>query len=185
MNPFTKVLAAASSDMLYAAGTFFKVKETTAPVKISVPNGGTSGMFDAGEGYEELQPFTELYLENTNAFPVTVEIVVGAGKAVADRLAGEVSAVVVSGSILAEVPDVALNNGAATLLAAANPDRKEIMLQADPANTVTVRIGGATVAAARGFQLPAGAALSLETSAAVYAFAPAAGQKIAPMEVLK
>jgi hypothetical protein len=116
---------------------------------------------------------------------VTVEIVVGAGKAVADRLAGEVSAVVVSGSILAEVPDVALNNGAATLLAAANPDRKEIMLQADPANTVTVRIGGATVAAARGFQLPAGAALSLETSAAVYAFAPAAGQKIAPVEVLK
>ncbi len=75
--------------------------------------------------------------------------------------------------------DVTLNNGAQTLLLSADAPRRRAIVVSDPANTVKNRIGkNGTGGAARGALLQPGPSITLNTSAAIYAYAGAAAQKV-------
>jgi hypothetical protein len=76
------------------------------------------------------------------------------------------------------VTDATLNNGANTVLDAADTTRRSAIVQADPGNTVIIRIALETLAtAAIGHILQPGESLSFDGTAAINAYAGAAGQK--------
>lgn len=78
-----------------------------------------------------------------------------------------------------DAADITLNNGAETTIVAANATTREVIIVADPANTLSIRIGKtAQVGAARGALLGPGASLTLTTSAQICGWATAAGQKV-------
>lgn len=81
---------------------------------------------------------------------------------------------------LDDLADITLTNGGETLLVAADATRREAIMVADTANTVAIRIGKTgQVGAARGVPLQPGQPIVLTTTAAIYGFAGAAGQKVA------
>lgn len=82
------------------------------------------------------------------------------------------------GGDITSFEDVALNNGAITTVLAANALRRSVLLVADPANSVNIRVGGSTTAATTGAELQPGQAISIPASGGVYAYAGAAGQSV-------
>lgn len=79
-----------------------------------------------------------------------------------------------SASAFAGVADVSALAGVATQIAAADAVslEREIIIKNLNANTITMRIAGATAAAGVGHELAPGEAITLNTMAAVYAFNP-------------
>lgn len=92
-----------------------------------------------------------------------------------------------STSSMRDASDVTITTGAATVLFAAAPTDtidRALTVQASPANTETIRLGGSTVSATRGIQLAPGQAYLIDMVAnpvdvtTLYAFAATAGQKV-------
>lgn len=83
----------------------------------------------------------------------------------------------VSADTFTGVADVSALAGVATQIAAADAvnTEREIIIKNLNANTATMRIAGATAAAAIGHELAPGESITLNTMAAVYAFNPGAG----------
>jgi hypothetical protein len=78
-----------------------------------------------------------------------------------------------------DVADVTLNNGAETLILAADGARREAILVSDPANTANLRLGKTgTVDATNGALLQPGGAVVISSGAAIYGYAGAAAQKL-------
>ncbi len=76
-------------------------------------------------------------------------------------------------STVSDAEDIPVTSGSKQQIAAANPNRKELIIQASAdANQCVLRVGGSTVADGRGLKLFAGAGLqgsiTLETTAAVH-----------------
>lgn len=82
-------------------------------------------------------------------------------------------------------PDVVVANGAAAAqILAANTARRSVLIGSLSANTQDVRIGDANIGAAQGQVLQAGLELTLETTAAIYAWtAGGADQTLTLLEV--
>ena len=81
-----------------------------------------------------------------------------------------VSATVNASNTIQCPADVALTAATATVIAAVNTARKELMIKNPSSNTASIRIGSITVAANKGFELEPGESTILTTTAAVYGF---------------
>lgn len=183
-KPF--VIPASGSVKVGIGGNFIKCLTSTGTdgdILLSFEGGATT-KFDVLDKYkfEQNDSFSSFTLENQTAGAITMQIIVGFGDV---DTGGEVS---VSGNVttletaangVGTVADVALNNGAQTLILAADATRTVAIIVADPANTVNIRLGdNGNVGAARGAMLQIGQAYEYKSTAALYAYAGAAAQSV-------
>lgn len=173
MTPLRFTLAAGVPKSWPINGDYFHV--LTAPVDDLIVR------FDSGEpvpvfkGLGFRRYYRDVQLESATGQAVVV--LVGFGT-VADARASanvDVTANVQPGNTLNNGGDVSCAAGAATQLLAADADRLYALIKNVSSNTVTVRIGNATVAAATGCPLEPGETLPIATTAAIYAWNPDAG----------
>jgi len=96
-----------------------------------------------------------------------------------------VSATVNQSNTIQSPADVPLSAAVATVISAANAARKELMIKSPSSNTASIRIGSATVAANKGFEIEPGESVILTTTAAVYGFsAPGESVSITELEFI-
>ncbi len=81
-----------------------------------------------------------------------------------------VTASVATANTIQSPLDVSLTAATASVISAANAARKELMIKNPSTNTASIRLGSATVAANKGFELAPGESVVLTTTAAVYGF---------------
>jgi hypothetical protein len=77
-----------------------------------------------------------------------------------------------------DIADVTLETNAISTLVAADTTRREAIIVADPANTANIRVGGATVTAARGALLQPGGSIIVTSTAIIHGWAVPASQKV-------
>lgn len=102
-----------------------------------------------------------------------------------DRLTGSVAVTSTPPATLDSLADDSIATGATELIAAADSDRHTLIVSNLAANTATFRIGDSGAAAANGIPLAPGETLVLDTSAAVYAYNPAAGAESLAIMAIK
>ncbi len=163
----------------------------TAQFDVAVDNNiGTNDQFtmqktDAltyGPGFEKI------YITNAAQANEWIEFVVTPSKEVFDfevgqdffvsGIAGTVTVEETKAETFATFPDVALANGVATLLIAASTSRRQVHISNLVANGVPIRVGDASVGAARGAEVGIGSTYIIDTSDDVYAFVGSAGKSV-------
>lgn len=135
----------------------------------------------AGMTVRPVGSFNQLYIANDSGTTLQLKITTGRGSVVYGpsqvNVAGAVDAVVQPNNQLLTLPDVAPNPGVLTLLAAAHPDRRALILaDANGSNWGSpIRIGNINTDANTGLAFNGNPPLTLWTSDAVYAFKPSGG----------
>lgn len=127
----------------------------------------------AGLGFRRYYDEIELESATGGAF-----VVLGGFGSVQDARAvinATLNVTVSAGASLVDGGDVAVPSGAATLLLAADATRSYANIMNPSTNTVTLRIGTATVGAANGTPLEPGSTLPIATTAAIYAYQASGG----------
>ncbi|RKQ73109.1 hypothetical protein [Oceanibaculum indicum] len=163
-------LAAGQEITLDATGDFFRVMASDRAFGIAIEDGMVFAV-EAGIGFKmEGEAFSKLRVVETLGLGVTLSIAIGYGVIDDARLviAGSLPTRPTSANGLASVADVSVPATTTALVAAANADRVEIIVQ--NLGGTEMRIGDSAVTAGRGVKLDGGGTLTLTTSAAVYAY---------------
>lgn len=182
MNTYSQVLLA-NVPIVLPGGEVFQLIEAAAACDITFygdnnrPISTARGVM-SGLKVRPKEPFRNVSI--VSATGQTIKAAIGDGDGEYNRTAGEVDSNAVIPAGFEGETDVALTNGAATLVAAANASRAEITITSILANTVEIRVGGQTTAAAdKGTPLQPGESMTIETTAAIYVYCAAAAQKVA------
>lgn len=171
METANHVLQAGAWISVPANGDKVFVMEATAPVDVEFIGttgeriGYANGM-DVGDGGGPGPWFRSLRIKSASA--QTVKLAVTGGEFVVSRIAGQVA--VVPPADLSTNADQTLTADTATVIAAADTTRREIMIRAPKTNTVNIRIGDSNVGSARGIEVEPGQTMVLNTAAAVYGY---------------
>ena len=173
MTIVRKTLAAGVSQQHVIDGDYIHI--LTAPVT------DLKVRFDSGEPIpmQEGVGFRRYYrtVEFESATGQTIEVLCGFGSVFDGRATANVnvSATVAAGNTFRVGADVSVPSAAATLVLAADPDRTYALISNPSTNTVTLRLGPATVGAASGVLLEPGVTMPLATTAAIYAYQASGG----------
>lgn len=174
-----------SSGVLGFAGNYLRVEEAGGPFFLRMDN---RAYVEIDQGIEAISPHSweHIELENKNASPITVKMVIGETDKFTIRSFRVVGTVDVdSGTSVQSLDDVTAAQGQ-SLLIAANANRKELLISGLSTNTDTVRVGGVTAAANNGQPIAPGGGAVLTTKGAVYVHNPnAADQVLTLVEVLQ
>ena len=135
---------------------------------------GPENEFDAGLTYQPQNGFTRLSMRNDSAADIEVWFAFGKGEIKDSRVTISASQVLTtrqkSPDELTTGAAVAALDAAATLIAAADPLRRELIVVSPTDAAGVVFIGGdAAAGAGEGLPLMAGQSMTLESAAAVYA----------------
>jgi hypothetical protein len=170
LRDFALTLTAGVEQSPGIAGNFYHILEATDDVYISLDNGGYAKRM---KGIGEKAEFIELRLKSL--VTQNIRLVAGYGELIdtRDNVSVTVSATVTPSDVITPKTDVSLPaGGPATLICAANANRKSLMIKHnngnDPADIV--RLGSSSVAATSGLEIVAGETVTIETEAAVYGF---------------
>lgn len=162
---------------LNITGRYLMVYEANlASFEIKFDGGGTFGQCFSGfevdlEGEEQFQ---RVELRNPNGSDLTVSIGVSNGEIRDRRLQLSGSGLDISkASGLADATDVTLTAATATVIAAANANRREISITNKTG--AEIRIGSSNVTATRGQPVPNGASFVVPSTAAVYGYSAGGG----------
>ena len=138
--------------------------------------------------------FEKLYITNTAQAGEWIEIAISPSKDIFDFEVGQnfvvdaISSTVVTqetkAATLDSLADIALTNGVATILTAADAARREITVTNILANGVSMRVGDSGAGASNGIELQIGDSVTLSTKADVYAYIVGVG-KFAAVTVIK
>ncbi|PJE25764.1 hypothetical protein SAMN06297129_2449 [Pseudooceanicola antarcticus] len=163
------VIPAGGSIETFRDASFVTCLEAQAPFKIAF-EGGQSSDFEAGLTLTPSGGLRTMELRNTGATDNRVKLAFGKGEIQDSRLTlgGSIAANIEPGDMFNTPLPVSAGDAAVTLLAAANSNRAELILANDGAGKVYIG-GTAAAVAGQGLPLAVGQALSLDTSAAVYA----------------
>lgn len=145
-----------------ALNTFFRFDDS----------GNESRFIGAGVALEFPQVAQNLYIRNGSGGNITVELGLAIAKLYDDRLnvSGNVNVVTLASPTFTVPADVALPGTTTTLILAANTSRRTALIKASPTNGGIIKIGESTAGASRGFSLAAGEAMTIDTTAAIYAY---------------
>ena len=186
---FTYTVAVSGQQEILHVHRYFRVMSISGTASIRFgASGSKTSVIGAGIGIELDSPTDRVTLINEGAGILTITVALAMGKISDDRLnvSGTVSTLETKGTAIQDTADVTLNNGAETQLLAAFSTRRAAIIVADPANTVSVRIGKTgAVGAARGALLAPGSVFSIsngEYNGAIFGYAGAAGQKVSMVE---
>lgn len=170
MKIFVIGLNAGQTLQMDVVGTYYRVLKASAPLSVATDNGDLQNIAQ-GIGEHTQDAFTRLYVYSASA--QTVEIAVSFGRIDDARLSLSAPVDIASATAITTAADVALAATATSLIKAATAGRKEIIISNLGSNTV--RVGDINAGAARGQPLEPAQSLTLNTSAAVYAYNPGAG----------
>lgn len=106
----------------------------------------------------------------TSATNQTIKAIVARVRCEYDRLAGNITADVSVGATLDSLADDSIAATTTEQVAAADADRRAIIITNLITNTAAVRVGDSGAGAANGIPLQPGESVTLETSAAVYVY---------------
>lgn len=170
LQTFTFALAAGAAEQINAAGEFFRLADADGPVAVQI-EALPETEFQPGQGYQVPagMEFDRLTVRNPGAASVTMTIVIGTGRF--DDFRFFATSILdtreQSPDTFATGAPVTAATGAATLLAAANTARAEIIVTNDGGGKIYIG-GDAAAAAGEGTPLGTDATLVLTTTAAVY-----------------
>lgn len=188
LRPFNGVVAAATAagpgvTKFDVSGNFCYVRSTTGELLITLRegrNGATGRDLVAKVPTGERQAvetatgdtFDQIVVENSTASDVTFTLIAGAG-----HFDAPLSQVSLEGpNDIGDADDVDVDHTAATLVLAADANRRRAYVGSHPNNDQFIRVGAqATVAAGRGFCLQPGIGIPIEGTGAIYAIAEAEG----------
>ena len=173
-------LSAGTQTEIGAVGNYYRILEASGDVWIGI-DGGPLQKRAAGIGEEVLEGFSRLTLYSD--IDQAVLLSVTRGRIDDGRLSVTAPVKQDVGDSLASFPDVSLNPVSATLIVAANPARREVLISNLELNAETIRIGDANAAASRGIELSPGSTIVLTTTAAIYGYNP--GTTAQPVGVLE
>ncbi len=187
---FTYTIGAGESQIVAYDHTTIRILSLTSGASLQMQfgqSGDRTSLIGAGMGFEyvdgEGQPLAlrNVVLYNAGGSPLTVTVGMAIGKVSDNRLTvtGTLATLEVKAATLDSLADVAMNNGSATLLAAADSTRRELIVTNLLANAVSGRVGDSGVGAANGVELQAGDSITLTTTAAVYGFVGSASKNFA------
>lgn len=171
---------AAGGKLTLGGGSFFRLLVCPSAVDIvvtkdSAPIATMTGV-SAGVAWQardkdgQIERFSAI--EITSASAQTIKIAVGYGELSDDATTGNVAVAHATG--LSELPDVVVAAAGTAQLAAANANRRTLIVGSIAANGGNARVGGATVGAARGSEIQPGLSFALDTEGAVHAHNPTA-----------
>lgn len=149
---------------------FITVLEASAPFRITFDNGPASDI-EQGITLRTVAEFSRIEIINPTSDPLAVKIGLGRGEVQDARLviSGAVNSKNLSPGVLNSGAPVACANAAVTQLAAADVNRRELILIHDNDATGPVYVGGAVGAGAgEGLPIQPGQSLTLETASAVF-----------------
>jgi hypothetical protein len=150
--------------------SFLTVLEASAPFQVSFDNGPRSDI-EQGITLRTYADFNRLEFINQTGDEITIKVGFGRGDVQDARLviSGAVNSKNISPGVFDTGAPVACANAATTALAAADGNRRELILACDEDAAAKVYIGGSAGAGAgEGLPLAPGQSLTLETAAAVY-----------------
>lgn len=163
---------------LHVSGSYIRLLSASGPLKVSA-DGGNKFDFELGIGVRFPERFRFLSIES--ATNQTVRLAVSDAGVDDSRLVGSVD--ITGGLDTKEVMPTNLTAAAVTVgtsavvVAAANVDRRSVLIVNNAANVIYV--GPAGVTTATGVPVAAGGgALTLNTTAAIYAIAGSAGNNV-------
>lgn len=176
--------SAGETKRFYMPFSFLQVVSANSDITVRIVkhNGQAESAADVPQSFKwkskagEQAQGVEIY----SAGAQTVHIILTDGEAETMTLGGSIMAESVASDTMTTPADV--TTGAAAEIVAANASRKAVTIQALSTNTAVVRVGDSNVGASRGLELQAGQSVTIETTAAIYAYS-AAAQKLAVMEV--
>lgn len=171
---FTLTLSAGVPQYLhFGEASSITLITATSPVLIKFNNGSSSVTFSAGDGLDE-NDFSDIEISSAAAQTVVVRLSTGYQRT-AQTVNVNASATIASANSNPALSDVTVGAGLKVLVAAANTNRRQLIIRSDDANTTSVRIGNTTtVGATSGIKVNPDDTLILDSSAAVYAFNPSA-----------
>src|SRR4029077_15999845 len=173
-------LSTARSDVkIDLAGRFLWVIDSSSPTAaLSVQYNDPPGQaipLQRGAAVSGL-PFQNLWVTNLAQSSVTITLLTSMTLLSVNNAVSQVQATFTIPGTPQTATKVALTNGAATLLSAANANKRGTFVSADRANTVTMLLGDVNVNANGFGEFNAGDVTFIETSGAIYAFTAAAAQ---------
>lgn len=173
LRAYSLTLAAGASKRLIVSGDWIQI--VVAPVDDLMVRFDDSQKVQMYAGQGVRTYYSTVELESATGQTVTVWL--GYGHATDSRATANVnvSTTVAPGNTLNNGGDVSLTSGAATQILAADTDRLYATISNGSSNTVTVRIGNASVVGTTGIPLEPGETISVGTTAAIYGFQASGG----------
>lgn len=169
-------LAVGQEQTIHRVATSVACIEASGAFQVAFGDGSMSN-FQQGLRYQAETAFNKTRIRNNGNAPITVKMALATGNVGDSRLSltGVVQSTIVAPVQTTEiVPDTLVASGinatpmSRTLMAAADADRVEVILS--NLGPSAVFLGGDTVSAGQGVPLNSGKALTLTTSAAIYAY---------------
>ena len=180
-----------------AIGNYVRLDALAPDVTIEVPDNGYRVTLQGGDAVRFGQPFERLAITHSEATEQTVTLTVGDGELMSAQLSGDVSVTnTVSTQVLNRVDnkpapatsvvnyfDKLLPAGGTDIVIGSNSQRKSVTVMAVSGNTSPIRVGGSSsVGVNNGLELQPGQSATFDTTAAIYAYAPAASHYVAYIE---
>lgn len=170
LRDYTVYLDGIAPQQIPQRGTHFHIQKATADVVLNFDNNNKM-IRQQGQGADIPDGFERVEL--SSATPQTVVITLGTGKsrdARASATIANVSTTIESANKNTQLPIVNCAAGVATLLAAANTNRKSLRLMVDSEQVGGVFLGGVGIAAGQGGFIEQGMVEYMDTEGALYAF---------------
>jgi len=165
MQPLNRLFVGNSGQNIAVKGNFIWLKSATGEVSIRTSEGETAQL-KSGDFVRFQKVFEDFFCtdlsgsENDLTFNISVNGEAGNYGVVTQSKADK----------FLDVADVSSVANTATLLLAANSNRKEIFITSLSTNANESRIGSASISATRGTPLAVGGTAIIETGAAIYVF---------------
>lgn len=173
---FTLTLAAGEIFPLQYDFNFARILSLSDSTALRLTFGGSGAettVVGAGIGFRLGAAIKVLTLRNASASPITVTVGLAIGEIFDDRVnlvGGTIPVIISSPTVIASKADVSVNTASATIIAALNTSRTEVIIQNPIGNTNDFRIGDSGVNATEGIILSPGSTLNLTVTAAIYAY---------------
>lgn len=166
MKPLSIKIAAGTEETPQAVGNYVRSDSSNA-VNITINSEETGDKITLKPGdYAKLNPFKRLRISHDGVSDTKVLLYIGNNtEAGSSEVSGDVTATPKPSATLTPLDDVACLTAAATVVAAANTDRRELHITNLGAGTI--RVGDATVTASKGIALFANQTGVIPTGAAV------------------
>lgn len=176
MRDIKVTVGAGLSVPIHQNASHITLKTSTGALRVQTDQGADVTL-DEGQG-GPFPPFKKFLLVNESASDITATIVVGNGLFHDNQLPA-VDLAKPSGIASSSVAVLT----SATLLAAANTTRRELLVSNPASNVLSVWVGAAGLAVGQGTEVAPGQTASIEVTAAVYAIASSTGVTVGLNEV--
>lgn len=177
VSTHTFSIDAGDQQLAGVAGDYIYLKNSPVDITVEIDNRayvtmskGDKLRIPAPKG--ELHGFNAIRLINESGTDAVITAIIGSGDFTESSIANDVD--VSKGTTLATTADQSVTAASTELIAASDTTRRVVMV-CNLSSSVTLRIGDSNAGAAQGQPLAPGLTLTLETTAAVYAYNPDAG----------